>query len=94
VRGQPLFDRRQYNDGPSVRVPRPRSTPAWRAGPRLKRYQAQVDRWDSEVKRLRREVLAGVVDPQVLLESENQWKASRAKRKADLPGAMRRPPGT
>jgi HlyD family secretion protein len=64
----------------------------------LIRYQAQVDRWDSEVKRLRREVLNGVVDPQVLLESENQWKASIgdrdaakatiAKRKADLLSAQ------
>jgi HlyD family secretion protein len=48
----------------------------------LARYQAQVDRWDSEVKRLRREVDKGVVDPQVLLESTNQWKESIAARNA------------
>jgi multidrug efflux pump subunit AcrA (membrane-fusion protein) len=48
----------------------------------LARYQAQVDRWLSEVKRLTREVERGVVDPQVLLESENQLKASSADRDA------------
>ena len=48
----------------------------------LARYQAQVDRWDSEVKRLKREVDKGVVDPQVLLESTNQWKESIAARNA------------
>jgi HlyD family secretion protein len=48
----------------------------------LARYQAQVDRWDSEVKRLKREVDKGVVDPQVLLESTNQWKESIAARDA------------
>ncbi len=48
----------------------------------LARFQAQVDRWDSEVKRLKREVDKGVVDPQVLLESTNQWKESIAHREA------------
>jgi HlyD family secretion protein len=48
----------------------------------LARYQAQVDRWDVEVKRLKREVDKGVVDPQVLLESTNQWKESMAARDA------------
>jgi multidrug efflux pump subunit AcrA (membrane-fusion protein) len=48
----------------------------------LDQYQAQVERWDSEVRRLRREVRSGVVDPQVLLESENQLKASTAARDA------------
>jgi multidrug efflux pump subunit AcrA (membrane-fusion protein) len=48
----------------------------------LGQYQAQVDRWDSEVKRLKREVDKGVVDPQVLLESTNQWKASTSARDA------------
>jgi multidrug efflux pump subunit AcrA (membrane-fusion protein) len=48
----------------------------------LASYQAQVDRWDSEVKRLKREVDKGVVDPQVLLESTNQWKESIAHRDA------------
>ena len=44
----------------------------------LAKYEAEGNRWDSEVKRLEREVANGVVDPQVLLESENQWKASLA----------------
>jgi multidrug efflux pump subunit AcrA (membrane-fusion protein) len=44
----------------------------------LAKYEADAHRWDSEVKRLRREVSSGVVDPQVLLESENQWKATLA----------------
>lgn len=48
----------------------------------LIQYQAQVDRWDSQVKRLQREVEKGVVDPQVLLESQNQFKASTAARDA------------
>jgi multidrug efflux pump subunit AcrA (membrane-fusion protein) len=43
-------------------------------------YQAQVDRWDVQVKRLARETERGVVDPQVLLESQNQLKASTAAR--------------
>jgi multidrug efflux pump subunit AcrA (membrane-fusion protein) len=53
----------------------------------LEKYQAEVDRWDSEVKRLQHEVHRGVVDPQVLLESQNQWKSSAAARdsaKADI----------
>jgi multidrug efflux pump subunit AcrA (membrane-fusion protein) len=48
----------------------------------LARYQAQVDRWDSEVKRLQREADKGVVAPQILLESTNQWKESIASRDA------------
>ncbi len=44
----------------------------------LAKYEADANRWDSEVKRLKREVANGVVDPQVLLESENQWKATLA----------------
>jgi multidrug efflux pump subunit AcrA (membrane-fusion protein) len=44
----------------------------------LAKYEADAHRWDSEVKRLKREVANGVVDPQVLLESENQWKATLA----------------
>jgi multidrug efflux pump subunit AcrA (membrane-fusion protein) len=48
----------------------------------LGQYQAQVDRWDSEVKRLMREERNGVVDPQVVLESENQFKSSAAARDA------------
>ncbi len=46
-------------------------------------YQSQVDRWDVQVERLAREVKRGVVDPQVLLESQNQLNASRASR--DMP---------
>lgn len=38
--------------------------------------QAQIDRWTAEVKRLKAEVKRGVVDPQVLLESENQLNSS------------------
>ena len=48
----------------------------------LAKYEAEVDRWDSEVKRLEREVERGVVDPQILLESTNQWKSSTAARDA------------
>jgi RND family efflux transporter MFP subunit len=48
----------------------------------LAKYQAEVDRWDSEVQRLKKEVQRGVVDPQVLLESTNQWKSSTAARDA------------
>ena len=36
----------------------------------------------SEVKRLKREVERGVVDPQILLESTNQWKSNIAARDA------------
>jgi len=48
----------------------------------LLQYQAQVSRWDEQVKRLKREVDRGVVDPQVLLESQNQFNASTASRDA------------
>lgn len=48
----------------------------------LGKFQAQVDRWTSEVERLTRETKRGVVDPQVLLESENQLKSSTAARTA------------
>ena len=43
----------------------------------LAKYQAEVDRWDTEVKRLTHEVDRGVVDPQILNESTNQWKIER-----------------
>ncbi len=46
----------------------------------LAKYQSEVDRWDTEVKRLKNEVQRGVVDPQILLESTNQWKSSIASR--------------
>lgn len=48
----------------------------------LLQYQAQVDRWDSQVSRLKRETERGVVDPQILLESQNQYKASASARDA------------
>jgi multidrug efflux pump subunit AcrA (membrane-fusion protein) len=48
----------------------------------LDKYEAEVERWDTEVKRLKHEVSRGVVDPQILLESTNQWKASLAARDA------------
>jgi multidrug efflux pump subunit AcrA (membrane-fusion protein) len=48
----------------------------------LDKFTAEVERWDSEVKRLDDEVRRGVVDPQVLLESTNQWKSSAAAREA------------
>ncbi len=48
----------------------------------LAKYSAEVERWDSEVKRLEDEVRRGVVDPQVLLESTNQWKSAAAARDA------------
>ncbi|HLJ11521.1 MAG TPA: efflux RND transporter periplasmic adaptor subunit [Planctomycetaceae bacterium] len=53
----------------------------------LEQYQSQVDRWKSEVKRLTRETKNGVVDRQVLDESQNQLRASAAARdaaKADI----------
>jgi RND family efflux transporter MFP subunit len=46
----------------------------------LGQYQAEVDRWDVEVKRLKNEVGRGVVDPQILTESTNQWKSAVASR--------------
>jgi multidrug efflux pump subunit AcrA (membrane-fusion protein) len=48
----------------------------------LGKYQAEADRWDSEVRRLTREVQRGVMDPQVLLESSKQFKSSTAARDA------------
>ena len=48
----------------------------------LDKFEAEVERWDSEVKRLEHEVKRGIIDPQVLLESTNQWKASIAAREA------------
>jgi HlyD family secretion protein len=48
----------------------------------LGKYQAEVDRWDSEVKRLKAEVARNVVAPQILLESQNQLKSNSASRDA------------
>jgi HlyD family secretion protein len=48
----------------------------------LAKYQSEVNRWETEVKRLKHEVQRGVVDPQILLESTNQWNGSVAARDA------------
>jgi HlyD family secretion protein len=48
----------------------------------LDKYKAEVERWNSEVKRLQHEVNRGVVDPQILLESTNQWKSAAASQSA------------
>jgi multidrug efflux pump subunit AcrA (membrane-fusion protein) len=48
----------------------------------LLQFQSQVDRWDLQVKRLQKEVDKGVVDPQILLESQNQLNASISSRNA------------
>jgi multidrug efflux pump subunit AcrA (membrane-fusion protein) len=48
----------------------------------LAKYDAEVERWNSEVARLKHEVERGIVDPQILLESTNQWKSSVAARDA------------
>ena len=48
----------------------------------LAKFKAEVERWDTEVKRLTNEVNRGVVDPQILLESTNQWKSSVAAKDA------------
>ena len=48
----------------------------------LAKFQAEADRWDTEVKRLTREVSRGVVDNQVLLESTNQFRSSLASKDA------------
>jgi multidrug efflux pump subunit AcrA (membrane-fusion protein) len=45
-------------------------------------YKSEAVRWESEVMRLRTEVDRGVVDPQVLLESENRLRACNAAREA------------
>lgn len=48
----------------------------------LDSYKAEVARWDSEVKRLKREVERKVVAPQILLESQNQLRSDTAKLEA------------
>ncbi len=55
----------------------------------LDKYEAEVERWDSEVRRLKNEVDRGVVDPQVLLESNNQLKSSKASRDAAKASIMK-----
>jgi HlyD family secretion protein len=42
------------------------------------KYKSDSDRWDSEVKRLKREVEHEVLAPQILLESQNQYRMSFA----------------
>jgi hypothetical protein len=46
------------------------------------KLQAEVDRWDWEVSRLRRKVDGGVVDVRFLLEHTNQLGAGQAARGA------------
>ena len=48
----------------------------------LAKFAAEVERWDTEVKRLTPEVKKGVVDPSILLESTNQFQSSAAARDA------------
>ncbi len=48
----------------------------------LDKYEAEVERWRIQVERLDREVRRTVVDPQILLESQNQWRADVAARDA------------
>jgi multidrug efflux pump subunit AcrA (membrane-fusion protein) len=48
----------------------------------LDKFHAEVERWQTEVSRLDNEVKRGIVDPQILLESTNQWKSSQASRGA------------
>lgn len=48
----------------------------------LGKYEAEVVRWDVQVKRLAREVERGVLAPQILLESQNELKADIAARDA------------
>ena len=48
----------------------------------LGKFQAEVDRWETEIKRLRHETERGIVDPQILLESTNEWKSALASRDA------------
>ncbi len=48
----------------------------------LGKYEAEVVRWDTEVKRLRVQVKNGTIDPQILLESEYQWRSTEAAKLA------------
>lgn len=51
----------------------------WKAAEAIvEKFKADTWRWDSEVNRLQREVKRTVVDPQVLLESQNQHKMAKA----------------
>jgi HlyD family secretion protein len=55
----------------------------------LGKYEAEVARWDIQVRRLTREVDRTVVDPQILLESTNQWKSNIAARDAAMATIVR-----
>ena len=46
------------------------------------KFQSEVDRWDTEVKRLERQVTGTVVNSSILFESTNQLKSSIGARKA------------
>lgn len=46
------------------------------------KYQAGVERWESEVKRLTSESAEGVINKQILAESQNQLKVDVASREA------------
>ncbi len=48
----------------------------------LGKYEAEVERWQVQVARLQKEVDRTVVDPQILLESQNQLKSNIASRDA------------
>lgn len=48
----------------------------------LGKFESEVNRWDIQVQRLAREVKRTVVDPQILLESTNQWKSTISAREA------------
>jgi multidrug efflux pump subunit AcrA (membrane-fusion protein) len=46
------------------------------------KYEAEVERWQIQVKRLARETERGVLDRQILLEAENELKADISSREA------------
>ena len=48
----------------------------------IAKFQAETDRWTTEVARLHKEDEHGVIAPQILLESQNQLKSSSASRDA------------
>ena len=48
----------------------------------LGKYEAEVERWRVQVDRLAKEVERQVVAPQILLETQNQWKSNIAARDA------------
>jgi multidrug efflux pump subunit AcrA (membrane-fusion protein) len=55
----------------------------------LDKFQSEVDRWTSEVTRLKKEVQKGVVDRQVLEESQNQMRSNTAARDAAKADVMK-----